>query len=179
LTFVFSTPLRFNGETMKEIRVSPVAWVHNVRRTTEDDDWGGLVSEIVLDPSLPGESLDGLEAFSHAEIIFYFHLVEEEEIVPGARHPRDNPDLPKVGIFAQRGRVRPNRLGLTVVRVLRREGRSLFVEGLDAVDGTPVLDIKPVMAEFLPRQPVRQPEWTHELLKDYWNPSKEKPDDNR
>ena len=154
---------------MPEISLAPVARVHNSRLTTEDDDWGGLVSEIVLDPSLPEESLDGLDAFSHAEIIFLFHLLEETEIVLGARHPRDNPDWPKVGIFAQRARVRPNRLGLTVVRILRREGRRLFVEGLDAVDGTPVLDIKPVMDEFLPRGPIRQPDWTHEIMKNYWS----------
>jgi tRNA (adenine37-N6)-methyltransferase len=151
-----------------EIVVRPVAWVRNTRLTTEDDTWGGLVSEIVLDPSLPMESLDGLDEFSHAEIIFCFHLVDGSDIVYGARHPRENPDWPKIGIFAQRGRVRPNRLGLTVVRLLRMEGRSLFVEGLDAVDGTPVLDIKPVMAEFLPSGPIRQPDWSHKLLKDYW-----------
>jgi tRNA (Thr-GGU) A37 N-methylase len=74
-----------------------------------------------------------------------------------------------VGIFAQRGRLRPNRLGLTVVRLLRREGGRLFVEGLDAVDGTPVLDIKPLMQEFLPRGPLRQPDWSRELMKDYWD----------
>ena len=154
---------------MAETKLTPIARVHNTRLTTEDDDWGGLVSEIVLAPSLPEESLDGLDAFSHAEIIFLFHLLEETEIVLGARHPRDNPDWPKVGIFAQRARVRPNRLGLTVVRILRREGRRLFVEGLDAVDGTPVLDIKPVMDEFLPRGPIRQPDWTHEIMKNYWS----------
>lgn len=159
---------------MAETKLTPIARVHNTRLTTKDDDWGGLVSEIVLDPSLPQESLDGLDAFSHAEILFHFHLVEESEIISGARHPRENPDWPKVGIFAQRGRLRPNRLGLTVVRILRREGRSLFVEGLDAVNGTPVLDIKPVMDEFLPRGPVRQPDWSHEVMKDYWNKHKEK-----
>jgi tRNA (adenine37-N6)-methyltransferase len=164
---------------LAEIKLTPIARVHNARLTTEDDDWGGLVSEVVLEASLPEESLDGLEAFSHAEIIFHFHLVEESQIVLGARHPRENPDWPKVGIFAQRGRVRPNRLGLTVVRILRREGRSLFVEGLDAVDGTPVLDIKPVMNEFAPRGPVRQPDWSHYVMKDYWNLQKENPDDKR
>jgi tRNA-Thr(GGU) m(6)t(6)A37 methyltransferase TsaA len=162
---------------MNEIHVSPVAVVRNARKKAEDDDWGGLVSKIILDPSLPEESLDGLEHFSHAEVIFQFHLLDEKEIVPGARHPRGNPEWPKTGIFAQRARVRPNRLGLTIVRILRREGRSLFVEGLDAVDGTPVLDIKPVMEEFLPNGPIRQPEWTHELLKYYWNVSKENRND--
>jgi tRNA-Thr(GGU) m(6)t(6)A37 methyltransferase TsaA len=160
--------LRWSGHDMNSICVSPVAIVHNPRTTTEDDDWGDVVSEIVLEPSLPDESLDGLETFSHAEIIFQFHLVDEGEAVCGARHPRENPDWPKVGIFAQRGRLRPNRLGLTVVRILRREGRSLFVEGLDAVDGTPVLDIKPMMEEFLPRGQIRQPDWTREVMKDYW-----------
>ena len=164
---------------MVDIHVLSIAVVHNARLTTEDDNWGGLVSEIVLDPSLPEESLGGLDTFSHVEIIFQFHLVEEEEIVLGARRPRENPAWPRVGIFAQRGRLRPNRLGLTIVRILRREGRSLFVESLDAVDGTPILDIKPVMQEFLPRSPVRQPEWSHEVMKDYWNTCKEHPDDSR
>ncbi len=164
---------------MPDILVSPIAWVHNARLAPVDDDWGDLVSEIILDASLPDESLDGLEAFSHAEILFQFHLVEENEIVLGRRHPRENPDWPAVGIFAQRGRLRPNRLGLTVVRILQRKERSLFVEGLDAVDGTPVLDIKPVMAEFLPRGLLRQPDWSHELMKEYWGPHKENPDDYR
>jgi tRNA-Thr(GGU) m(6)t(6)A37 methyltransferase TsaA len=153
---------------MPEIKLSPIAWVHN-GRTAQDDRWGGLVSEVRLDPALPEESLDGLEGFSHAEIIFHFHLVAEDEIVIGRRRPRGNPAWPEVGIFAQRGRVRPNRLGLTIVHILRREGRSLFVEGMDAVDGTPVLDIKPVMAEFLAREPVRQPDWSRQVMKDYWS----------
>ena len=73
------------------------------------------------------------------------------------------------GILAQRGKNRPNRLGLGTVSVLRREGSVLFVQGLDAVDGPPVLDIKPVMQEFLPRGEIRQPEWVAELMKEYWN----------
>jgi GNAT superfamily N-acetyltransferase len=73
-----------------------------------------------------------------------------------------------VGIFAQRGKNRPNRLGLTTVRVLGVEGRVLRVAELDAIDGTPVLDIKPVMAEFLPRTPLRQHAWFHELTRNYW-----------
>jgi tRNA-Thr(GGU) m(6)t(6)A37 methyltransferase TsaA len=160
---------------MDEIHLSPIALVCNTRRTTQDDNWGGLVSEIVLDSALPEESLDGLDTFSHAEIIFQFHLVGEKEIETGRRRPRENPDWPEAGIFAQRGRLRPNRLGLTIVRLLRREGRSLFVEGLDAVDGTPVLDIKPVMQEFLPRGPLRQPDWSHEVMKKYWDPSRQGP----
>jgi tRNA-Thr(GGU) m(6)t(6)A37 methyltransferase TsaA len=154
---------------VSEISLQRIAVVRNGRASADDDNWGEIVSEVVLDPSMPEESLEGIDAFSHVEIVFQFHLVAEEQVVISARHPRDNPDWPKVGIFAQRGRMRPNRLGVSVAKILRREGRSLFVEGLDAVDGTPVLDIKPVMVEFLPRAPVRQPDWSHELMKDYWS----------
>ena len=86
----------------------------------------------------------------------------------GARHPRNRQDWPLVGIFAQRGKNRPNRLGLTTGRIVAVDGLSVEVEGLDAIDGTPVLDIKPVMAEFLPRGAVRQPGWSRELMADYW-----------
>ena len=79
------------------------------------------------------------------------------KVVTGARHPRNNTAWPSVGIFAQRGKNRPNRIGSTICRVLRVQGTQLYVAELDAIDKTPVLDIKPVMAEFLPREPVRQP----------------------
>jgi tRNA-Thr(GGU) m(6)t(6)A37 methyltransferase TsaA len=146
-----------------------VARVRNLRRTLDDDHWGGLVSEIMLADELPAESLFGLETFSHVEIIFHFHKVAGAADVPLLRRPRGNPDWPQVGVFAQRNKDRPNGIGLTIARIVRREGRSLFVEGLDAVDGTPVLDIKPVMDEFLPRGEIRQPQWSHELMKAYWN----------
>src|SRR5690606_12174880 len=97
------------------------------------------------------------------------HGVAPEKIVSGARHPRNNRDWPAVGILAQRGKNRPNRLGSTICRVLRVDGRKLWVAELDAIDGTPVLDVKPVMQEFLPREPVRQPAWTHELMQAYWD----------
>jgi tRNA (Thr-GGU) A37 N-methylase len=94
--------------------------------------------------------------------------VDTSNVVTGARHPRGNKDWPEVGIFAQRGKDRPNRIGSTICRVARVEGTRLFVIELDAIDGTPVLDIKPVMAEFLPRGEVWQPEWSHELMREYW-----------
>ncbi len=123
---------------------------------------------IELAEHVPPDALAGLDSFSHAEILFYFDQVEPANIVVGARHPRNNPAWPKVGIFAQRGKNRPNRLGLTTVRILAVDGRRLRVAELDAVDGTPVLDIKPVMAEFLPRTPVQQPDWSRELMRAYW-----------
>ena len=152
---------------MKEIFLHPIAHVGNSRLTLDDDNWGDVISIITLDESLPAESLDGLETFSHVEILFYFDQVDEEKILM-SRHPRGNKDWPKVGVFAQRNKDRPNHIGLTIARIIKREGRSLFVEGLDAIDGTPVFDIKPVMEEFLPREKIRQPDWSHDLMKDYW-----------
>jgi len=150
------------------IALSPIGTVKNTRRVVEDDHWGEIVSVIELTSSFTEEALLQIEEFSHAEIIYYFHLVEETKIETGARHPRNNLDWPKVGIFAQRGRNRPNRLGASIVKIIKREGTRLFVQGLDAIDGTPVLDIKPVMKEFLPRERVDQPQWATELMKNYW-----------
>jgi tRNA-Thr(GGU) m(6)t(6)A37 methyltransferase TsaA len=128
-----------------------------------------VISVIELLDPLKEEALEHIEDFSHVEVIFIFDRVDEQDIETGARHPRNNPRWPRVGILAQRGKNRPNRLGHTIVRVVRRAGRTLEVEGLDAIDGTPVLDIKPVMKEFLPRGEVRQPEWATELMKNYWD----------
>lgn len=146
----------------------PIGHVECARKNVEDDFWGGVESRIVFTDSVESSALDGIEEFSHAEIIFVFDQVALEKIICGARLPRNNPAWPKVGIFAQRGKNRPNRIGSTIARVVRREGRTLVVAELDAVDGTPVLDIKPVMAEFLPRTEVHQPQWSRELMQDYW-----------
>lgn len=154
-----------------QITLEPIGYVQASRHTLEDDNWGDARATIVLRDELPGEMLIGLADFSHAEVLFFFDQVDPAKIVTGARHPRNNPDWPQVGILAQRGKNRPNRLGLTVVRVLGVEGRMLHVADLDAIDGTPVLDIKPVMAEFLPRTPIRQPGWSHELMTAYWDTS--------
>jgi len=151
-----------------EIAIRPVAFVRSPRVETIDDDWGAVASAIELADDVPAESLTGLDAFSHVEVFFVFDRVAESEIESGARHPRGNRAWPRVGIFAQRGKNRPNRLGATICRIARVEGRRVHVTGLDAVDGTPVVDLKPVMNEFLPREDVRQPAWAAELMREYW-----------
>ena len=151
------------------IQVIPIGHVRNAHVNRVDDCWGGVESRIVLTDSFGPEAFTGIMEFSHAEIIYYFHNADPAKIVCGARHPRDNPNWPKVGIFAQRGRNRPNLIGSTVVRILGCEGTTLHVAELDAVDGTPVLDIKPVMAEFLPRAAVVQPGWSREVMRNYWH----------
>ncbi len=148
--------------------IETIGHVRGSRNEVRDDAWGGSVACIELDGSFGPEALEGIEAFSHAEILFVFDRVDPARVVRDARRPRNNPDWPLTGIFAQRGKNRPNRIGSTIVRVLRREGRRLYVAELDAVDGSPVIDIKPVMHEFLPRQAITQPEWVSELMRDYW-----------
>lgn len=148
--------------------VQPIAFVKNERKVIEDDDWGEVRSTITLTDAFTEESIEGIEAFSHIEVIFYFHKVTDEQIQYSARHPRNNKEYPKVGIFAQRGKNRPNRLGKTIAKMVKREGKTIIVEDLDAIDGTPILDIKPVMKEFLPREEIIQPDWVTDVMKEYW-----------
>jgi len=150
------------------ITIKPIGHVRGGRAEAVDDDWGASRARIELADDLPSEALAGLTDFSHAEVIFVFDKVTDDQIVTGARRPRGNLDWPLVGIFAQRGKNRPNRLGVSVCTIVGVEDRNLIVEGLDAIDGTPVLDIKPVLSGFLPRGQVREPAWAAEIMKDYW-----------
>jgi tRNA-Thr(GGU) m(6)t(6)A37 methyltransferase TsaA len=138
------------------------------RLQPEDDSWDSEVAEIVLDARFADDALAGLDGFSHIEVVFHFDRVAESEINVAARHPRGRADWPLVGIFAQRGKGRPNRIGVSVCRLLSVTGRTLKVRGLDAIAGTPVLDIKPAMKGFLPRGEITEPAWASELMKDYW-----------
>lgn len=151
------------------ITMEPIGTVRSSRSEVEDDAWDRERVHVELSARFGSDALAGLEAFSHVEIVFFMDRVEPEKIETGARHPRNNRDWPLVGIFAQRGKNRPNRIGTTVCRVLRVEGTRLHVEGLDAVDGTPVLDVKPWVRELGPRGEVTQPAWMDELMRGYWS----------
>ena len=152
-------------------QVQAIGFVKAVRSNPEDDFWGGGEACITLDERFTSEALEGITDFSHVEVLFLFHAVEPSKVVNGARRPRNNREWPAVGIFAQRGKNRPNRIGSTICQVIRVEGANLYISELDAINGTPVLDIKPVMAEFLPRQEIRQPQWSRELMRQYWSNS--------
>ena len=154
---------------MTTISVKPIGRVMSTRDEAIDDDWDSVETTILLDPTeLRPDATAGLEAFSHIVVTYVFYRLAEHEIERGARHPRGRTDWPKVGILAQRAKNRPNRLGITTCRVLAVNGLSLRVQGLDAIDGTPVLDIKPHMSGFDPRGIVREPAWSRELMDRYW-----------
>ncbi|HCT75528.1 MAG TPA: tRNA (N6-threonylcarbamoyladenosine(37)-N6)-methyltransferase TrmO [Micromonosporaceae bacterium] len=158
--------------TREKFEVEALAHVVGGRIEPTDDHWGGMQSIIRLDDSrFTSAATAGLEAFSHLEVVFRFHLTDPTDLNLGARRPRDNPAWPEVGIFGHRNMRRLNWLGVSRCRLIKVDGLDLHVEDLDAVDGTPVLDIKPWFAEFGPRGPVHQPAWTTEMLKDYFAPS--------
>lgn len=150
-----------------DIILQPVAIVTNSRKDLSDDYWGNIISEIELLPHIPAESLKGIEAFSHLEIIYHLDKIDASKIVFHG-HPRGNKEWPDVGIFAQRKKDRPNAIGVTIVEFVKREGNKIWVKYLDAIDGTPILDIKPVMKEFLPAGEIKQPQWSAVLMSNYW-----------
>jgi tRNA-Thr(GGU) m(6)t(6)A37 methyltransferase TsaA len=119
----------------------------------------GISSVRIFDDFAVG--LNGLDAFSHLIILYWFHLREDEENRQVLKViPRRHPGAPEVGVFASRSPSRPNPIGLAVAERVNREGNILWVKGLDAFEGSPILDIKPYIphADAFPEALV--PEWT-------------------
>jgi tRNA (adenine37-N6)-methyltransferase len=154
---------------VNEIQLTPVGVVRSPIQSPVDDVWGDVIAVIELDTGAVGaDACKGLEEFSHVEVLFHMHLVPPDRIETNARHPRGRLEWPAVGIFAQRGRVRPNRVGASICRLVKVEGLRLTVRDLDAIDGTPVIDVKPYMAEFGPKGEIRQPEWSRSVMANYF-----------
>lgn len=146
-----------------------IGWVRSPRVEPIDDDWDAVTATVDLDADrFTPDALRGLDDFSHVEVVYVFDRVDADEVQTGARRPRGNRDWPEVGIFAQRAKARPNRIGVSVCRLAAVDGLRVTVRGLDAIDGTPVVDIKPYMAEFAARGQVRQPAWSRQLMAGYW-----------
>jgi len=149
--------------------LEPIARVVGGRAEPTDDYWGGTRSIIRIDEQrFTPDATRGLDAFSHLEIVFRFHLTDPTDLDLGARRPRDNPHWPEVGVFGHRNMRRINWLGVSRCRLLKVNGLDLHVEELDAVDGTPVLDIKPWFVEFGPRGNIHQAQWTTDMLSRYF-----------
>jgi len=152
-----------------KIELQPIAYVRGGRTEATDDAWGDVSAHIELDGErFSAESIAGLDAFSHLVVVFFFHKVDPGSIETTARHPRENPAWPKVGVFAQRGKDRPNLLGVSTCRILGVDGLKILVQGLDAVDGSPVLDLKPHMTGFTPLGEIFEPQWAREVMAKYW-----------
>jgi tRNA-Thr(GGU) m(6)t(6)A37 methyltransferase TsaA len=151
------------------IEISPIGFVRTTRTEPTDDNWDAETTRIELDTSrFTADALLSLDTFSHVEVVYWFHHEDAATPTLGARHPRGRKDWPLVGIFAQRGKNRPNRIGLTICRIVKVEGATVHVKGLDAIDGTPVLDLKPWMSGFAPRGEIHEPIWAQDLMAGYW-----------
>lgn len=155
---------------LAQVTLHPIATVRGGRSTHDDDHWGGVISTIELDTNRFGpDAIAGIDEFSHLIVVYLFHLVEPGSEITGERHPRNRDDLPLVGIFAQRAKRRPNRIGVSMCRIVGVEQTNILVEGLDAMNGTPVFDLKPHMVEFNPRGKVCQPNWSHQIMAEYFD----------
>ena len=154
----------------ENIVLKPIGVVRSPIKEVADDCWGGILATIELDPELFGpECTLGLDQYSHVEVVFVLDKISQDEIEKGARHPRGRTDWPKMGIFAQRSKGRPNRIGITVCKLESVDGLHIRVRELDAVDGTPVLDVKPYLKGFAPRGEVLEPAWAAELMAGYFH----------
>ncbi|MEU1616778.1 SAM-dependent methyltransferase [Streptomyces sp. NPDC005722] len=156
---------------MPGFEITPIGTVSNDRTDVQHtDNWGAVRSTITVDERFGEACLQGLEGFSHVDVLFVFDRFPED----GDDHREPRPyrgrsDLPPVGVFAGRGPRRPNRIGVTSCAIESVRGRELTVVGLDAVSGTPVIDLKPTIREFRPEN-VEQPEWVGRLMSEYFKP---------
>lgn len=151
---------------MDTIPLHPIGYVENDVAAKKHDGWGGDVSSIRLKEEYYG-GLKGLEGFSHAIILFHLDkacYVREKHL---QRRPRNRADMPLTGIFSQRTKDRPNTIGMTAVAILSVSESCLIVQGLDALDGTPVLDIKPYFPAYDKRN-ATVPEWVDRLMENYF-----------
>ena len=142
----------------ESINLAPIGRVINGIEYPSDVKWETITSEVVIAPQLV-EALDGIDGFSHIVIIFYLHQVDEDRRSRLQVHPENKEELPLVGVFATRSPSRPNPVGVTVVKLLGRQENVLKVLGLDAYDGTPVLDVKPYLRRGDLIEEATMPDW--------------------
>lgn len=151
---------------MQEIIMNPIGYVRNDVQNRKDVSWGEDVSTIVLNEEYHS-GLKGLENFTHVFILYYLDKAAYQKEKHLQRRPQNREDMPLVGIFSQRGKDRPNQIGMTSVRIVSVGGAALTVKGLDAIDGTPVLDIKPYYPVY-DKKDAKVPEWVDRLMAHYF-----------
>jgi len=141
---------------------SPIGVVRNAVKEPQMGGWESVESRIVVRRELT-DALDGIEDYSHVIVLFWAHRVPEEERGATRIHPMGDPALPLLGIFATRTQLRPNPIGVSIVPLLGRKGKELRVRGLDAIDGTPVLDVKPYIPHYDSVPQATIPAWASEV----------------
>jgi len=131
-----------------ELSLKPIGVVHTKASDAEVKERGDVAGELEIYPEFE-EALEGIDGYSHLFVIVYFHRLRPEQIGPLKVKPRGLlkkgyrlEELPLLGVFALDSPTRPNPIGLTLVRLIKREANRLIVQGLDFFDGTPILDIK-------------------------------------
>jgi tRNA-Thr(GGU) m(6)t(6)A37 methyltransferase TsaA len=148
--------------------VHPIATVSCPVNEMSQGKWATVDSEIHLDPEYAA-GLQGLEGFSHVLVIFFLDRAQGFDAKTQLlRRPRGMEDMHEVGVFAQRTKYRPNPIGITAVKLLGIDGNVVRVRGLDALDGTPVLDIKPYMPPFDRVDHVEMPPWVGHVMEGYF-----------
>lgn len=150
-----------------DISITPIGTVRCGVDQPVDENWGNIISKIEVFPEYAG-GLEGLGGFSHAMIVTFLHGANYEKSRHLIRRPRGLPAMPLVGIFGQRAKDRPNPIGVTAVEIVGVGPDSLEVRGLDAIDGTPVIDIKPYYPQYDKIDGARTPGWVFELMKGYF-----------
>lgn len=145
---------------LSELTIRPIGIVRSrvKEKQTSDYNWQEVVSEVVVDSRF-NEALDGLEDFSHIIVIYWLHQAVDPAKMAMKVHPRGKQDISPVGLFASRSPYRPNPLGQKVAKLLGRQGNVLRVQGLDAIDGTPVMDIKPYIPGYDSVADATVPRW--------------------
>lgn len=144
------------------IGLDVIGVVRNEMKQPTRAGWQDVVSDILLKSSL-SEALEGLEEFSHIIVLFWMHHIPPSERTTTKAHPRGKQDIPLKGVFATRSPARPNPLGVAVVRLLERRDNVLRVRGLDAINGTPVVDVKPFLPGYDDVADARVPHWVTRL----------------
>ena len=144
---------------MKEMTIKPIGFAKNKVKKPRFGGFANETSEIVLDKKF-AEALDGIEDYSHVIIVYFMHRVKRFVI---KHRPQGNPRVPLVGIFSCRCPERPNPIAISTVRLLKRKGNKIWVKGLDVLDGTPILDIKPYWPQYDKVAKAKIPKWVYEL----------------
>jgi tRNA-Thr(GGU) m(6)t(6)A37 methyltransferase TsaA len=121
-----------------------------------------LISELVINPELDG-ILDGLEDFSHALVLYWPHLLPPHGRSLTKVHPIGQKEFPLVGIFSTCSPARPNPILVTTVRIIEKKENTLKVQGLEAIDGSPIIDIKPYTMTYCSAEDVKLSDWMNEI----------------